>query len=107
MASLDFKMNIVAVGKTGSGKSSTLNSIATLIGGLSTPPFSANSGVNSVTSSIELVSIKTNDGKAVQLVDTVGLFDTNLTKKLNFLDHIDECSASLLIEVFVSGNSLN
>jgi len=77
-------LTMVAVGKTGKGKSSTLNTMVKASRNNNFTPnvdyFKANEGHASVTSNIASCVIAPEGFPPCRLVDTIGLFDTKLTK---------------------------
>ncbi len=93
-------MNIIALGKTGQGKSSTLNTI------LGQEKFAIGNSMQAVTNRAES-AIRT-EGRFVRCVDTVGLFDakTSLKDTVKQLDYCAQlCSDGVhAILIVVRGN---
>lgn len=80
--------NLVLLGKTGNGKSATANSIVVSAAGNSIPqgnnkPFKSLSRSAPVTTTCQIERVTTKEGRILNVIDTPGLFDPNVT--LEFL----------------------
>lgn len=76
--------NLVLLGKTGNGKSATANSIVVSAAGNSIPqgnnkPFKSLSRSAPVTTTCQIERVTTKEGRILNVIDTPGLFDPNVT----------------------------